>query len=143
MDVQEAIVTRRSVRVFLEQPVEKVKIEQLMAAAVQAPSAMNAQPWAFAVISDKELLATYSTKAKAFLLGYLDKFPVLKRYEKVLSNPSFNIFHTAGTLLIIYSKPLNAAPNEDCSIAAQNVMLTAHELGLGSCWIGFARDFLN
>jgi nitroreductase len=143
MNLQEAIVTRRSVRVFLEKSVEKEKIEQLMAAAVQAPSAMNAQPWAFAVIADKKLLATYSTKAKTFLLGFLDKFPLLKKYETILSNPSFNIFHNAGTLLIIYSKPLNTAPNEDCSIAAQNVMLAAHELGLGSCWIGFARDFLN
>lgn len=143
MNLQEAIVTRRSVRLFLDKSVEKEKINQLMESAVQAPSATNAQPWAFAVIANKELLATYSSKAKAYLLEFLDKYPVLKKYETALSNPDFNIFYNAGTLLIIYSKPLNNAPNEDCCLAAQNVMLSAHELGLGSCWIGFARDFLN
>lgn len=143
MNLHEAIFTRRSVRIFSDQCVEKDKIQQLMEAAVQAPSATNAQPWSFAVIADKELLTAYSTAAKAYLLKYLDSHPILKKYETALSNPRFNIFYNAGTLLIIYAKPLNATPNEDCSLAAQNIMLTAHELGLGSCWIGFARDFLN
>ncbi len=143
MDLHEAIYTRRSIRNFSQQNVEKETIEKLMLAAVQAPSATNSQPWAFAVIANKELLADYSARAKKYLLGFLDQYPLLKKYETVLSNPQFNIFYNAGTLLIIYAKPLDAAPQEDCALAAQNIMLTAHELELGSCWIGFARDFFN
>ncbi len=141
--MHEAIYTRRSIRNFSPQNVEKEKIEELIQAAVQAPSATNAQPWAFAVIANKELLAGYSASAKKYLLGFLDQYPLLKKYETALANPQFNIFYNSGTLLIIYAKPLNTAPQEDCALAAQNVMLTAHEQGLGSCWIGFSRDFFN
>lgn len=143
MDLLETIATRRSVRSFTEQKIEKELIEKLLTAAVQAPSATNAQPWAFAVIQDQEQLEEISTKSKNFLLSHVEDFPLLRRYENTLKHERFNLFYNAGTLVIIYAKPLNATPEGDCALAAQNLMLTAHALGLGSCWIGFARDYLN
>ncbi|HWR40564.1 MAG TPA: nitroreductase [Patescibacteria group bacterium] len=144
MNVNEVIKNRRSVRTYSTQPVSRENIEALLDSAVQAPSAMNNQPWAFVVIQDAALLKAYSDRAKAFLLSVIDQYPPLLKYQAALSNPGFNIFYNAGTLVIICAKQtagLNA--EEDCCLAAQNLMLSAWDKGLGSCWIGFARALLN
>ncbi|SDF24775.1 nitroreductase family protein [Sporolituus thermophilus] len=143
MELFDAIQSRRSVRNYSPQAVSKDLLLQLLEAAVQAPSAMNSQPWAFAVIQDRELLNHYSDRAKAFLLSQMDQHPPLTKYRTALANPDFNIFYNAGTLLIVYAVPNGPHPEEDCCLAAQNIMLAAHGLGLGTCWIGFARPLLN
>ncbi len=60
MDLIEALETRRSIRNFQDRPVERDVIEKLITLATQAPSAMNSQPWAFVVITDKNKLQEYS-----------------------------------------------------------------------------------
>ena len=64
MNVKEAILGRRSVRDYTDRQVEKTTIMELIQSAVQAPSAINHQPWAFAVIQDKALLRSLSDRAK-------------------------------------------------------------------------------
>ena len=139
----QAIKTRRSVRKYLDKPVSKETIEQLIEAAVLAPSAMNCQPWAFGVIQGKDKLKGYSDQAKAFILENLDKFPILSRYKDTLSNPESNLFYGTSTLLIIYSKNVGPNPRVDCALAAENVMLAARSMGLGTCWIGLSIALLN
>lgn len=112
-------------------------------AATQAPSAMNSQPWAYAVIQDAAILKEYSDRSKQFLLNSLDRVPQLNKYKAAFENPDFNIFYNAQSLVIIFAKSEGLHNAEDCCLAAQNLMLTAHSLGLGTCWIGFARPFLN
>ena len=143
MDFWEVLTNRRSIRNFTDQPIEKELVEKLLWAATQAPSAMNSQPWAFAVIQDKALLKQYSDQAKTYLLSVLDDYPPLIRYQAALSNPDFNIFYGASTLLIILARSTGPHPNEDCCLAAQSTLLAAHALGLGTCWIGFATPLLN
>lgn len=143
MDLMETIYHRRSVRNFAIKPIEKTTIETLLEAAVQAPSAMNSQPWAFAVIQDQQWLKKCSDQAKSFLLSHLEHFPPLRKYEAALGNPSFQIFYNAPALVVIYAKPESPHTVEDSSLAAQNLMLAAHSLGLGTCWIGFATPLLN
>ncbi len=143
MELIDAINNRRSIRNYKNQVVEKSAIDKILQAAVQAPSAMNSQPWAFAVIQNSELLQMYSDRAKGYLLSALEKNPLLIKYRAVLSKPDFNIFYNANTLIIIYAKPEGPHPVEDCCLAAQNLMLAAHSLGLGTCWIGFASALLN
>ncbi|MHB9035686.1 MAG: nitroreductase family protein [Armatimonadota bacterium] len=144
MDLKEALYTRRSIRKYQDKPVDRAVIEQLIEAAVQAPCAMNTQPWAFAVIQDAAVLADLSDKTKAYLLGMLDKMPVFERYRAALENPDFNIFYGAPSLVIICARPnTTPAPQVDCALAAQNLMLTARGLGLGTCWIGFAAVYLS
>ena len=60
-----------------------------------------------------------------------------------LSRKAFNIFYNAPVLIVIYAKPEGPVPEADSCLAAQNLMLAAHNEGLGTCWIGFSRDFLN
>jgi nitroreductase len=143
MELLEAINTRRSVRSYADTKVDKETIEKLILAATQAPSAMNTQPWAYAVIQDAALLKDYSDRAKLFLLKSLDRIPLLTKYKAAFENPGFNIFYNAQSLVIIFAKAEGLHNAEDCCLAAQNLMLTAHNLGLGTCWIGFARPFLN
>jgi len=87
MDIKDAVYTRRSVRNYLDKPVDKAVIEQLIDAAIQAPNAMNSQPWAFGIVQGKDALAELSTRAKAYLLSVLDRMPALENYRSVLENP--------------------------------------------------------
>ena len=143
MELMEAIYKRRSVRFYTEETVDKATIEKLINAGIQAPSAMNVQPWAFGVIQDKALMQKISDETKAYLLASISEKPYLECYRQLFSNPEFNIFYHAPVLLTILAKPEGPFPACDCNLAAQNVMLAAHSIGLGSCWIGFAQMSLN
>lgn len=143
MDLLDAIYTRRSIRKYSNSPVPPKVIETLINAAAQAPSASNSQPWAFLVIQNSEMLHDLSAKSKQGLLATMDSEPKLARYKSLLLNKDFNIFYNAPALVVILAKPSGMHPNEDCCLAAQNLMLTAHDLGLGTCWIGFALAALT
>lgn len=143
MDLIKAIETRRSVRNYQDRGVDRAIIEKLVRLATQAPSAMNAQPWAFVVITDKQKLETYSAKAKEYLIATMDQHPLMEKYRATLSRKSFNIFYNAPVLVVIYARQEGPVPEDDACLAAQNFMLAAHNEGLGTCWIGFARDLLN
>ena len=122
---------------------DKDTIEKLIKAGIQAPSAMNVQPWAFGVIQDKALMQKISDDTKAYLLASISAKPYLEGYRQLFSNPEFNIFYKAPVLLAVFAKPEGPNASCDCTLAAQNIMLAAHSLGLGSCWIGFAQDFMD
>jgi nitroreductase len=141
MELVEAIETRRAVRGYAATSVEKATLERLLDLAVRAPSASNSQPWAFGILQGAEVLRSYSDRAKVLCLSLIDSSPGPANYRRALSDPAFNIFYDAPALVCIYAKPtaLWPHPKNDCALAAQNLMLAAHDLGLGTCWIGFAQ----
>lgn len=143
MELQNIISNRRSIRKYKNQPVAKDIIDNLLEAAIWAPSAFNSQPWSFVIIQDPAVLTDYSERAKPYLIKLLEGKSDLHGYKKMLSNPDFNIFYNASTLIIIYATTDNYFAAGDCCLAAQNLMLSAHDLGLGSCWIGFSTPFFN
>jgi nitroreductase len=65
------------------------------------------------------------------------------RHLALLDNPEFNVFYDAGTLIVICAKRLGEFVTADCWLAAENVMLAACAMGLGSCCIGFALPALH
>ena len=138
MQLQLAISDRRAVRDYTDQPVSEAIVESLIKAATMAPSAMNEQPWAFVVIQDKALLKQYSDRAKVLCTETVGLGSAHEKMGEMLSNPSFNIFYDSGTLIVIWAKPIGQHPDWDCCLAAQNLMLAAHDMGLGSCPIGLA-----
>jgi nitroreductase len=143
MDVLKAIHQRRSVRDFADTSVPRALVQEVIRAANQAPSALNLQPWAFAVFHGRERLADYSRRAKEHLLATTDaSFGLDPRIDQY-ANRAANLFHGADTLVLICAKPGRFSPVEDCLLAAQNLMLAAHGLGLGSCPVGFARSWFN
>ena len=143
MDVVEAIYNRRSVRNYTDQPVDKVAVDALIKAATHAPSSMNEQPWAFIVIQDLKRLASWSERIKAYVLKRLKPDSPLAKHRDMIATPDYHVFHRAGTLIIICARRDAHNGEEDCSLAAQNLMLAACEMGLGTCPIGFARPWLN
>jgi nitroreductase len=143
MQLQEVIAGRRAIRDYTDQPVSKATVESLIKAATMAPSAMNEQPWAFVVIQDKPLLKQYSDRAKILCAETLGPGSAHEELGEMLSNPSFNIFYNSGTLIVIWAKPTGQHPDWDCCLAAQNLMLAAHDMGLGSCPIGLAWPCLE
>jgi nitroreductase len=143
MDLKEAIYTRRSIRAYEPKPVDRDLVHQLLEAAVQAPCAMGFQPWEFAIIQDPAALADLSARTKTHMLGMLAQMPMLERYRETFTNPGYDVFYGAPALVIICSKP-NSSPTAemDCTLAAENLMLAARGLGLGTCWMGFTGMYL-
>jgi nitroreductase len=143
MDLKEAIYHRRSVRRYSEREVGKALITELLDAAVQAPSALNQQPWAFAMFHGRQRLRNYSERIKNHLITTLPPiFEVVPRTQ-LYEDPAYDIFHGASDLVVIYAEHGRLQPAEDCCLAAQNFMLAAHATGLATCPIGFARSWFN
>lgn len=143
MDLDDAICGRRAVRHYkLDMPTEKT-LRRLIEAAVWAPSAMDGQQWHFTVITRPSMLDQISAAAKAWIK---DDEPWLADNEELralLRDPDFHMLHHAPVLIVI-SAPIGAKWSaEGCAAAAQNLMLAATGQGLGSCWIGLARNWLN
>ena len=143
MELQEALRGRRAVRDFKPEPVPPQILRRLAEAAVQAPSSMNEQPWRFSIMTDPVLLTRMSNLAKNYLTGALGHMPKPQHFRAVFSDPNFHLFHHAPVLAVVSSNTQNPWATEDCALAAANLMLAAHEMGLGSCWIGFAQGWLN
>ncbi|MCX8182550.1 MAG: DUF6092 family protein [Candidatus Methanomethyliaceae archaeon] len=119
MDVIEAIKGRRSVRRYKEDPVPGELIERILDAARWAPTGGNIQPWRFVVVKDKILLALL----KKVSPGYLGDAPL----AIVICSEKERSYRVGGPLAKDY---LTIA---DCSMAAANITLAAHALGLGTC----------
>lgn len=133
---------RRSVRAYKPTPLDEATLRALLAAAVQAPSAMNGQPWGFSIVQDRARLKGYSDRAKALVLAAIGD-PKSSRYAARLADPEFNIFYDAGALIAISVDSPGPYADADCWLAAQNINLAAHARGLGTCCIGFAVGVLN
>jgi nitroreductase len=143
MNLTESIYGRRAVRTYTSQGVDAQVIKQLIANAVQAPSAVNQQPWTFTVMRDQGLLDNISDQAKSHMLATMPANAHSEHFRIRLSDPNFQIFYHAPALILISAASEGPWIIEDCALAAENLMLAAHDAGLGSCWIGFAQSFFN
>jgi nitroreductase len=144
MELIEAIYGRRAVRKFTSQPVPRPILHELVQAAVQAPSAMNAQLWSFAFFQGAGRIREFSDRAKAHFLTVFPpgRDPHAMKHD-LLNDPKFNLFYGAGTLVVVYAKPGGQFAAVDCSLAAGNFMLAAHGMGLGTCPVGFAQPWFD
>ena len=116
-----SIFTRRSIRKYLNKPVEGEKIEQLLKAAMQAPSAGNQRPWEFLVVQEAELLHKLS-----LMSPYAGPVKEAKAAIVVLGNKESE------------SVKFPECIPQDLSAATQNLLLEAAELELGAVWLGVA-----
>jgi len=118
-------------------------MEQLIVLGTKAATGSNLQPWAFLHIQDKEKLDAMSEQIKKELFENIDQYSHLKQYQKWLTNPEFHVFNRAQEALVIYGDTRSFYYREDCSLAAANIMLAAHDMGIGTCWLGFAEFHMN
>ena len=114
----ETIMTRTSIRQYTDQPVEKEKIEAMLRAGMAAPTAVNAQPWHFVVVSDKAKLG-----------------------ELAAANPRAGMLKSAPLAIVVCGDMTKALEGkgrqfwiQDCSAATENILLAAHAQGLGAVW---------
>ena len=116
--ILETIFQRRSIRKYSDQPVEPEKLDLLLQAAMAAPSAMNCQPWEFVVVTDPEKLALFR---KRLIFGNRNAPAAIV----VCGNPRLSANPTARLFWV-----------QDCSAAAENILLAAVGMGLGAVWVG-------
>lgn len=135
LSVLDAINTRASVRAYTQAPVSENDVDFLLRAAVRAPTAMHGEPWVFVVIQDRELLRKIDAAAKVGVLA--------KALAAHILPETFDIFHGAGTLIAIGARKSGPFVEGDCWLAAENLMLAATSVGLGTCCIGSAVSSLN
>jgi len=142
MDLLTAIHSRRAVRDYLDRPLTEEVVAALADAAVWAPSGINLQPWRFFLVEGRERLAAFSDKAKAHIVATAAEHPELTAVRGHLASPDFNIFYNAPALMLICATSPDEMALKDCCLAAENLMLAATALGIGSCWIGFSEAWL-
>jgi nitroreductase len=138
-DVFKNIYIRRAVRDYKPEDVPDEIIRELIKAGTYAPSAVNRQPWRFVVIKNRDMINRLSSRAKKLWLDNAEKVddPHLKQAVNAMKNPEFNIFYNAPVLILIFAAPDAYSPQFDCALAAENMMIAARSLGIGSCWVGF------
>jgi nitroreductase len=148
----DAIFMRRSVRAYTQQTLDDPTVRALLDAAVQAPTAMHTEPWAFVIVQDRATLQRISDRAKGSWVEeaahYRDLHPgvdaaMASAFAELFASPDFCVFYDATTLIAIGTKPLGPFVVADCWLAAENLMLAASALGLGTCCIGAAVPALN
>lgn len=145
-DIIEAIKDRRSIRKYKEDAISANDIEFLIDCAIHAPSGLNMQPWSFLVIKNKKTLHELSDRSKKTLIPIIEamgaKSPKVVDFLAFLRSKHTDIFYDAHVLIIVLADKNVMTADYDCAMAAQNMMLAAHSIGLGSCWIGGAQPAL-
>lgn len=122
METLKAIMTRRSVRRFVvNKPVPSASVDKILKAAMSAPSAVNEQPWQFLVIDDRNIL---------------DKIPTVHPHAQMCLQSPLAIMLCVDMTLGNYRDYWV----QDMSASAQNILLAAHDLGLGAVWVGVYTD---
>ncbi len=114
------ILTRTSIRDYQDMPVEDEKVEQMLRAAMAAPSAGNKQPWRFIVIKDKNTLKEISENFRTMRMAEKAPMAIVVCGDMEATFPGDGVDYWV----------------EDTSAATENLLLAAHSLGLGAVWCG-------
>ena len=123
------IMARRSVRKYLDKPVEHEKLEVIVKCGINAPSGMNRQPWIVRVVEDQKLIADVTEVYKQ------------ENPEQVARDKDFkNMFRNAPNLICVCT-PANGG-ELDAGLLGENMMLAAQSMGLGTCCLGGPVRFL-
>ena len=121
---------RRSIRKYLDKPVEHEKLEVVVKCGINAPSGMNRQPWIVRVVEDQKLIADVTEVYKQ------------ENAEQVARDKDFkNMFRNAPNLICVCT-PANGGGELDAGLLGENMMLAAQSMGLGTCCLGGPVRFL-
>jgi nitroreductase/NAD-dependent dihydropyrimidine dehydrogenase PreA subunit len=156
--------SRRSCRRFLDTPVDLARLQDLAQIGASAPSGTNCQPWTFTILPERAAVLKLSAEILAFFtrLNKVARLPFIRWFsrdlqtyyckhyasiEKALKEweetKKDKLFFNAPAIILVGCKPGASTPAEDALLAAQNILLAAHAMGLGTCLIGFATAALK
>ncbi|MBU0514631.1 MAG: nitroreductase family protein [Proteobacteria bacterium] len=156
--------SRRSCRNFTAEPVDRAALEDLVKIGTTAPSGTNSQLWTFTILPDRPAVEALGAAIAEFFrrLHRLAERAWVRRLFKLIGKGDLEayfqdyyqsveeglreyeetgrdlLFHGAPALIVIGARPGASCPMEDALLAAQNILLAAHALGLGTCLIGYA-----
>lgn len=126
-----------------DRPIPKKEILELLTVGTKAATGSGMQPWGFVTLEGREKIAALSDEIKAWLKENFADFPWLAQYKEWLDNPNYNIFYDADNVICVYGDTASHWYVYDGTLCTANIMLAAHAKGIGSCWIGFAQDFMD
>lgn len=129
--VVETIMTRRSVRQYKPQAVEREKMQTIVECGINAPNAMNKQPWEVSVVDNAD-----------YINGVTELYK--KANPKAAEDPAFkNMFRNAPTVVFIGHDTKSESSPFDCGLLAENMMISAWSMGIGSCCLGSPARFMK
>ena len=129
--VVETIMTRRSVRQYKPQAVEREKMQTIVECGINAPNAMNKQPWEVRVVDNAD-----------YINGVTELYK--KANPKAAEDPAFkNMFRNAPTVVFIGHDTESESSPFDCGLLAENMMISAWSMGIGSCCLGSPARFMK
>ncbi|MGQ9536704.1 MAG: nitroreductase family protein [Actinomycetota bacterium] len=165
--VERVILERRSVRRYQDRQVPEKLVRRILEAGRFAPSAGNAQPWRFVVVRDRDMLdemekyVRWRCRVLKFLLDWESSplgrlswllsqayirlmpnklHPIPFGAIRLIADGRLKLFHGAPTVIFILMDRRGVSkPQVDIGICGQNMVLAAHSLGLGTCWVGFVE----
>ena len=161
--------SRRSCRNYVDKPVEKTLLDDLVKIGITAPSGSNCQMWSFNVLPDRATVEKFSHRIKRFYqnLNKTAEKSWLRFLLKLIRKPELDwyyknhyqrvkegltewnergkdlLFHGAPAVILVASKISASCPAEDALLATQNILLGAHSLGLGTCLVGFVVSAMS
>lgn len=136
--VVEAIMNRRSIRAYKPEQVDQAQLDTIIQCGINAPSALNKQSWEVRVIQNADLLAAINNRFVENAKGKTLQGSAAKAQE-----PGFSVFHGAPTLIIVARDKSNSYSAVDCGLFAQNILLSAQSMNIGTCVIGNMASILN
>ena len=161
--------SRRSCRNYSDRPVDRSLLEDLVKAGITAPSGSNCQPWTFTILPNREAVNRLGRRVGDFFrktnrmaekwwlrsgLKWIGKPELDTYYQQHFATVKMGLaawdkgerdllFHGATTVIVVAADNDASCPSEDALLAAGNILLAAHALGLGTCLIGFVIEAMR
>lgn len=161
--------SRRSCRNYTDRAVDRCVLRDLVKAGTTAPSGTNCQNWTFTVLPDRAAVNEFGQRIGSFFknLNRLAEKRLMRKALKLIGKPALDnyyhdfyqsvkdglkewklygrdrLFYRAPAVIVVATKPGGSCPREDAMLATQNMLLTAHSMGLGTCLIGFAVEAIK
>lgn len=132
-EVLKAIKNRRSTRAYKPEQIKQEELDQIIEAAIYAPTGHNTQPWHFTVIQNHEVIQHINKISKEIMAS-----TEIDWIKNAGLNPNYDITYNAPTLIIVSGRTNAISWRTDCDAAIQNMLIAAESLNIGSVWLGFA-----
>jgi len=137
-EVIKNMLTRRSIRTYEERQISDEQLNALLEAAKYAPSGGNSQTWKFTVVQNKEKLEQLNSMVReSFRHLEVDEktYRSKKSGKKAAEKDNYKFYYNAPTLIIVSNDREYSNCMADSAIAIENILLAAHSLGLGACFV--------
>ncbi|AEY67265.1 nitroreductase family protein [Clostridium sp. BNL1100] len=142
----ENMLTRRSIRNYKKEQISAEDLNRILLAGSYAPSGMGMQSWKFTAIQNSDTMKKVNEAIRQTLLTIpvvSETHPYIVSLIKKAENENSNFLYNAPTYIIVSNLKDNGNAMPDSALAIGNMMLAAHSLGIGSCWLNQLPGLTN